>query len=566
MKQIQQSMLQVHKSVMSVRRRLQLFRVLQYGGYGCVGGLFAGTTLLVAARIWPMDRVRWIALGLLLLGIIVGMIWGLLHRITPREAALAMDASEEGPERRDMMVTALSFAGQDQSAVHWQREQAAKYGQRFMADIKSRLPLPVTRRIWISCASLAIVVLALTLLPNPQDTILAKAKQQREWVKTQEKQTEQLSKQLQAEKLVPIVKKPLLEQVNRLQTELAGQKDPLKALDELEKSMNAMEKLAKQQEEKAKSLSQLAEKMRQLKSLSSLSQNLQQNNPKKLDQVMNDLKQEMKKLSSAEKDKLRKDMKKLSEEIPANSENKQLKEALEKLEQALEKGVSAKQDEALQQLLEELTKAIASKSVASQQSAAASALSASLAKQGMSLADQMAAAGLSYSDTWSSGGSGEMLAQAGASGEPSDAANEVSDGQAGQGGEGSNGGQGKGQGQGAGSGGQGSGSGQGTGGNGGTGSGQGAGAGLGTGGREQVTTPRDLAGKGGVQSDGGPTQGGGDIQKGGISPTMDGASRPYAEVYESYADEAKKSLGRSDLPQQMQGLVESYFTSINPNP
>jgi hypothetical protein len=503
-------------------------------------------------------------LGLFLLGLIAGTLWGFLHRITSTEAAFAMDASEEGPERRDMMVTALSFAEQDQPAVQWQRDQAAKYGQRFMANIKRRLPLPVERRVWISCASLAVLVLVLTLLPNPKDRILAEAKQQREWVKTQEKQTEELSKKLQAEKLVPIVKKPLLDQVSRLQKELAGQQDPLKALDELEKSMKAMEKLAKQQEEKAKPLAQIAEKMRQLKQMTALAQSLQQNNPENLDQAINELKQKMKKLSPTEKDKLREAMKKLADEIPEkNSENKQLKEALKKLEQALEKGDSAKQDEALQQLAEELAKAMAAKSLASQQSASASALSAALAKQGMSLADQMAAAGLSYSDTWSSGGSGEMLAQAGASGEPNEGEpNEVQDVSTGQGGKGST----ASQGQGAGSGGQGSGSGQGTGGSGGAGSGQGAGAGLGTGGRELVTTPRDLAGKGEVKSDRGPTQGGGDIQKGGTSPTMDGASRPYAEVYENYAEEAKKSLGRSDLPQQMQGLVESYFTSINPNP
>lgn len=564
MKQTQQSMQQVHKSLMSVRRRLQLFRILQYAGYGCVIGLSAGVILLVAARIWPIDAVTFIALGLFFLGIIAGVIWGSLHRITPTEAALVMDVSEEGPERRDMMVTALSFAEQDHAAVHWQREQAAKYGQRFMVDIKSRLPIPVQRRLWISCVSLIILVLALTLLPNPQHKILAEAKQQREWVKTQEKHTEELSKKLQAEKLVPIVKKPLLDQVERLQKELNGQKDPLKALDELEKSMKAMEKLAKQQEEKAKPLSQIAEKMRQLKQMSALAQSLQQNNPEKLDQAINELKKKMKKLSPTEKNKLKDAMKKLADEIPVNPENKQLKEALKKLEQALEKGDSAKQDEALQQLVEELAKAMAAKSLASQQSAAASALSAALAKQGMGLADQMAAAGLAYSDTWSSGGSAEMLAQAGAIGQSSEGEpSEVQDDSAGQGGQASS----MGQGQGEGSGGQGSGSGQGTGGgSGGAGAGQGAGAGLGTGGRELVTTPRDLAGKGEVQSDGGPTQGGGDIQKGGTSPTMDGASRPYEEVYEDYAEEAKKSLGRSDLPQQMQGLVESYFTSINPNP
>jgi hypothetical protein len=82
-----------------------------------------------------------------------------------------------------------------------------------------------------------------------------------------------------------------------------------------------------------------------------------------------------------------------------------------------------------------------------------------------------------------------------------------------------------------------------------------------------VMTPRKFAGSGNKQNDKGPLKGsGGTIQKGGVTPAVDGTSRPYAEVYKEYEAEAKKSLGRQELPQQMQGLVESYFTGINPNP
>ncbi|MNP71620.1 hypothetical protein D3C76_1680320 [compost metagenome] len=78
-----------------------------------------------------------------------------------------------------------------------------------------------------------------------------------------------------------------------------------------------------------------------------------------------------------------------------------------------------------------------------------------------------------------------------------------------------------------------------------------------------MTTPRELKGSGNVKSDGGPTTGG-SVQKGGKSPVFDGVSRPYEEVYSDYAAEAKESLQRSDLPQSLQSLVESYFTEIDP--
>jgi hypothetical protein len=46
---------------------------------------------------------------------------------------------------------------------------------------------------------------------------------------------------------------------------------------------------------------------------------------------------------------------------------------------------------------------------------------------------------------------------------------------------------------------------------------------------------------------------------------MDGASRPYEDVYSQYEAEATRSLDRSQLPQTMQQLVRDYFTEIQPN-
>lgn len=150
------------------------------------------------------------------------------------------------------------------------------------------------------------------------------------------------------------------------------------------------------------------------------------------------------------------------------------------------------------------------------QAEAAAALAAALAKQGMGLAEQMAASGLAVSDTWSMGGIAEQWA-----GEAMLAGGEPGSGASGEGGAGGSSGQGQGQGQGQGSG-QGSGSGAGSGGmgRGGQGAGNGQGAGLGSGGRELVTTPRDLKGSGNVERDSGEIHGGGgDVQR--------AANRPF---------------------------------------
>ncbi|MCL6456767.1 MAG: hypothetical protein K6T85_02055 [Gorillibacterium sp.] len=80
-----------------------------------------------------------------------------------------------------------------------------------------------------------------------------------------------------------------------------------------------------------------------------------------------------------------------------------------------------------------------------------------------------------------------------------------------------------------------------------------------------MTTPRSLAGAGNVQKDGGPaSSSGGETQKGGSAPAIDGATRPYEEVYRDYETAAKSSLERNPLPQNLQNLVRDYFTEINP--
>lgn len=552
----------IWRAVRKARSRLQRFRVIRCSLYGIAAGLGSAILLLAAARLWPIPGYRYLALAVALTGVLAGAVWGALFRVKEHEAARAMDAMTDGAERSDMMVTALSFAGQNSPAAQWQRKQAEVYGNRFMAHLKRRLPYPSYKKIAVTGCILLATAGLLSILPNTIDAKLAEAERKKDWVQDQKQRTEQLVHQLQTQKLEPAVQKPLEDSLKALQKRLATEKDPEKALAELEKTMNEMEKMAAKQQSAVQNLSELGKKMQNAPSMSSLGKSLAEGKPEDVKKSMDTFKEQLKQLSPEQKQQLREALNKLADEAAKNPDTQALKDALKKTEKSLAKGANEKEkEEALNDLEAALAKALAARAAASSQSAAASSMSSKLASQGLGLASQMTAAGMQVPDAWSSGGSAEELALAeetlGAEPEESDS---TSPGSRGAQGSGSGTGQGSGSGNGSGSG-SGSGSGQGN------GQGQGAGAGMGAGGRDLVMTPRKFEGSGNKQNDKGPLKGqGGTIQKGGVSPAVDGASRPYAEVYREYEAEAKKSLGRQELPQQMQSLVESYFTGINPNP
>ncbi len=201
----------------------------------------------------------------------------------------------------------------------------------------------------------------------------------------------------------------------------------------------------------------------------------------------------------------------------------------------------------------------------------------------------------------SAGGSataaGGSASQGGGSGASSGAGASAS----GSGTEGATGGSGQGSGSGAGTGsgsgsggGSGTGSGAGSAGAGGAGSGSGAGAGAGggpaqgrpssgnsgattTGGSvapsmrgstnyERIYAPSLLGGEGGprVQSPGDAAGASGEVVDLPNSPLELGELRPYDQVYGRYEAEARQSASRQSLPPALQGLVQRYYSAIDP--
>lgn len=135
-----------------------------------------------------------------------------------------------------------------------------------------------------------------------------------------------------------------------------------------------------------------------------------------------------------------------------------------------------------------------------------------------------------------------------------------------QGNNGSNGqgnGSGSGSGQGSGSGGNGVGTGSGKGQGGGKGSGGGAGTGAGS--RDLLAIPSRLGGSSSTTVDGGKLGEGKPIEEKGPVPATKGEVRPYQEVVGSYKDSYMQSTDRLQLPNDLQQMVQTYFTSIESN-
>lgn len=568
-----EEILEIYRQIHIVRKRMRWLKTVEGFWYGLLAGIIAANIWFVAGRLWPIHDLWIYALisgGILLLS---GCIWGYSRKIRELDTARVMDVQDEGEEQLDVMTTALSFAQLESLPARIQRAQAVEYGESYILQIKNKLPRPRRRNWWIAAAAGVIILVILVVLPSPMDEVLAQQNKERAWADSQQQETDQRIKELETYQLDPIKKDPINQELLDLQHSLEKSSQPDEMLNDVETAMKKLKEMSDKLDLKERERESWLEEWKSNPLTKGLSEKLRQKNAEQLSKEMDSLRNELSAMSEQQKQQLAEQLQKLAELAPKGNEDTQkLAESLKQAADSIGTGNQEEIKQALEKLEEALKQNIEASESQTQQAEAAAALASALAKQGMELAENMAASGLAVSDTWGMDGAAEQLASsehmssggAGSEGAEStgDPSGSGSNGQGanGQSGEGGQGGQG---GQGGNGSGQGSGQGNGAGNGMGSGNGSGPGAGLGSGGRTLVTSPRDLKGSGNVQQDGGPATGG-NVQKGGRSPVYDGVSRPYEEVYSDYATEAKRSLERSELPQSMQSLVESYFVEIDP--
>jgi hypothetical protein len=509
--------------------------------------------------------------------------------------------------------------------VRLQREEAEEAARRYTSDLRRTLPWPVWKRwrplVFGALAAWLMIVLLL-LLPNPLDDRAEALAESREAIRQMEKEREELEKKLEELELPDEEKDKLLKPLDELRKELKEPGvDSAKALKELEAAMKELELAAKEAQAAAQRLQAVADAMTEQRELKKIGEAMQARAAEALADAIDELRSRLRELSPAEREALAEALERLAGQQPQEGAAGELAAALDEAARQVRDAGEASAAEGEPAGGEEggdglaaLEQALARGLTQGELEELARAAAGQLGQSGRQLAESLAAQGGAVPPSWAAGqaGSGDGASPgsngaspgSGSGASPGSGAGQGSGSGAGQGsgsgagqgsgsgagqgsgsgagqgsgsgagqgsgsgagqGSGSGAGQGSGSGAGQGSGsGAGQGSGSGTGQGSGSGAGQGSGAGSGVGGRELVTTPRNMQGEGQIENDFGPSTGG-TTQNGGQSPMIDGTTRPYNEVYGEYAAEAKRTLGRTQLPASMQDKVKQYFDQIQPD-
>lgn len=557
-----------------VRMRLLKAKGMDYFIRSLTMGIELACIWMVCGRLFLVSGYRYGALLSLVAIVGIGLIWLLFRRPTDVDAARLLD--QHGLE--DRILTALIHQGQTSLVASLQRQDALEKGNLFVEEkLNKVVSLRITRNRWLPGACALFVLVLLFLLPNPKDAILRDAVKDKAWVEAQKKQVDGLAKQLAANPSPLPVIKQMTEDLKELERKLSQTPTSAKALDELEKSLKKMETSIGDMEKQKQRSEQWAESMQRTEALRELGKALQQKSSESVQREAAKLGEQVQKMTPQQKQQLASELERLAASAAAASPEaeQQLREQLLQAASVLRSGEDA--GAALTELQAGLAAASNAQQALAQQQAQAAEAAASLAAGALPQARELAASGAQPGQAWAPGGRAEQLAAAGAAApSASPAAGAVGAGVSqGGAGAGSAGAGGAGAGAGAaGSAGAGTGGAPASGGNGNGSPGGGAGGGSGTGGtqggtgagsRGLVATPRERSGTGGTYIDGGPTRGsGGEVSQGGSAPALDGASRPYEDVYADYAAEASSALNRSELPQHMQNLVRDYFLEIQP--
>ncbi len=341
--------------------------------------------------------------------------------------------------------------------------------------------------------------------------------------------------------------------VKQFQKLVKEEKDPMKK-EELEKTLKEIvkeKKVEKQYEQLVKKERELNLKKREeMKLHDRLSQLQKQLTDSKLNKIANAI-------SQKNHEELNKELSKLTDE--------QRRKLTEMLNQTRSQKISSNMSqEALENMikqLEELQKLSEVQNVVQQE---VQNLEQGMNSANIDLPSQLAMQSANQSSSQSQQGQNfKPSQQSPSNGAPQNASGN-SQGQSPGQGQGSNG-----SGGGNGQTGSGSGNGTGQGANGG-GSGQasgagGNGAGVGTGSRELLTIPETISSSENIERDNGNLgEGSSGTQFPSNGPILRGTIRQYQEVYNQYYSSYRKSNERQTLPADLENIVESYFTEIDP--
>lgn len=438
----------------------------------------------------------------------------------------------------DRVITAFTFLDKDGTLEKLQLADAVEHMKKAHSQVLNRKKYSIQYR-WLG-AGLVFILASIMLVFTVSQQKLELAKQRETEIKLVKEAEKELKEKAKEEKDSEV--KKLLEEA------LEGIKDakaPEKALQELERQAKNLELKLLKENEKQQNLENWKNELNE-SGLHELANLLDEKKLQEFEKELAELNQNRNELTTEQQTALNK----FSEKDGELSEE-EIAQLVKQIEEALESP----------KLIEQLA-----------------AAQGELSDTGLNLQSDMTASGmppaqLAFTSSNQPGGQsgeggspnngkGQSPSQNGETpqGNTSGNGNETGSGS----GDGSGSSSGSGNGSGTGSGGNGSGSGSG---GGGSGSGSsGSGAGLGQGSRELVTVPERISGDGNVETDGGKLgEGSSSYETDGTGPTLKGELRPYNEVYQYYESTYRQSIDRYSLPADLKGIVENYFSNIDPN-
>ncbi|MDR3585449.1 MAG: hypothetical protein P4L59_09010 [Desulfosporosinus sp.] len=550
----------------------------------------SGSALLVftAARMFPIyNSSSWVVVLSLLLLLSV-MLRAFKVRPGLWEAALSVDRAG----LKERATTAWQLQDAVDGLAQRQRQDALEHLNGFA--FKKALPWPRYGQQLGRLTALLVVVLVLALWPNRMDEIARLNHEAKEELIATQGVVQKVEELLKNDpKISADLKRQLADDLTKLQQELKKAKSLGEGAEALAKTQKELTTKLSQTEEK-QNLDKLAFRLQQNPATKGTGAALQKRDVADLRQQTSELEKKIKEMEPAEREKLAK----FFEEIAKSQEkagNSNRAGDLNKASQAIGSSGQAGAEE-MANLSEQLAQQLASDEAATRIAGDLTEGLSSAKEKVLATANRLGAGSVPSGAANSQGSNG--------SGNPTQTADSDKVGKSGNG-SGNNGsdngkdnaaGSGSGTGTGTGSGtGSGSGTGGGSGGGGGSGkSGNNAGSGTsnqtssmngqtkvgapgssGIGGNgdsreghwDQVYVPSGRVGNGGVESRLGGSAG----NNSGDSTMVDaagglaqgGSLLPYSEVFTQYEAEARESMDKESVPDNLKTLVRSYFLDLS---
>jgi len=474
----------------------------RYAAHAVVGAVAWVAAVMILVRLVPFERRAELAvLGIPVALAIAAAAW-LMRRPS---AALLMAMADIRLGLKERLSTAWERRAESGPLDDAQRHDAVQHAAR--ASLPAAFPVRVNRGEATLVAILAIFALALALLPNPMDQVLA------------QRQADRVS-QARAAKAVADAKKKIADsgkpspkdaQIQKIlqdaQAKIHEADSPRKALESITPAEQQLQKLADPGTPALQSSAQnLANALSGTAAGRSAAQAIS-TNPAKGAQSVRDLASQLQSLSPKDREELAKALAKASQQ----AQNSQMRDSLSKASSSLQSGDAASAAQALNDVASQLDSLQEQENTDQAVAAAINGLEA--ARQGLA----------AQADRDANGQGGQ--ANAGVS--PS----------AGASGNGNGNGTGTGTGNGNGSGGTGS-------------NGSGTGSGSGAASTERIYVPgQPVPG----QSENDPTP---------LGPGQDVPLSPYTQVIEAYQQAALDATDQSLIPGSERDLVREYFSQL----